>query len=229
MIIHLTVNNEPQAWEAAPQATLLEVLRREGYFGVKFGGCQAGECGACTVLLDGRPVNSCGMLAAQASGHQVQTVESIGEHPDQGWKKTDGLHPIQQAMVEIGAIQCGYCTPAMVLAAKALLDRNPSPTEGEVRDALSGILCRCTGYLKPVQAILRAAALMRGEEVLPLESGGPLPAELAWRKTITLTKRGKISAVETGIYPPASPAKNLDDTGNRSSTQIGKPEPKWTR
>ena len=176
MIIQLTVNGEGKDWEITPSATLLEVLRREGYFSVKFGGCSAGECGACTVLLDGRPVNSCALLAAQASGHQVQTVESVGVHPDQGWKKTEGLHPIQQAMIEIGAIQCGYCTPAMVLAAKALLMANPSPTEAEVRDALSGVLCRCTGYLKPVQAILRAAAELRGEVVPPLEAASPIPA-----------------------------------------------------
>ena len=176
MIIQLTVNGEMKEWEIAPSSTLLEVLRREGYFSVKFGGCSAGECGSCTVLMDGRPVNSCAMLAAQASGHQFQTVESVGEHPDQGWKKTEGLHPIQQAMIEIGAIQCGYCTPAMVLAAKALLAENSSPTESDVRDALSGILCRCTGYLKPVQAILRAAAVLRGEDVPPLESAGPVSA-----------------------------------------------------
>ena len=175
MIIQLTVNGESKEWEIASSSTLLEVLRREGYFSVKFGGCSAGECGACTVLLDGRPVNSCAMLAAQALGHQVQTVESVGVHPDQGWKKTEGLHPIQQAMIEIGAIQCGYCTPAMVLAAKALLMANPSPTETEVRDALSGVLCRCTGYLKPVQAILRAAAVLRGEIVPPLEASSPIP------------------------------------------------------
>ncbi len=165
MEVSLHINGSIQHWEIGPGDTLLSVLRCEGYFGTKFGGCTHGECGACTVLFDNRPVNSCQLLAAQAEGHSIQTIESIGEHPDQGWKKTGGLHPIQQAFVDIGAIQCGYCTPAMVLAAKSLLVQTPDPTEDQVREALSGILCRCTGYLKPVQAILRAAAVLRGEEV----------------------------------------------------------------
>jgi putative selenate reductase molybdopterin-binding subunit len=177
MEVSLQVNGSINHWEIDPGDTLLSVLRREGYFGLKFGGCTHGECGACTVLLDGRAVNGCQLLAAQAEGHQIQTIESIGEHPDQGWKKTGGLHPIQQAFVDIGAIQCGYCTPAMVLAAKALLDQTPDPTETQVREALSGILCRCTGYLKPVQAILRAAAVLRGEEVEKVEGKIPVPPE----------------------------------------------------
>ena len=176
MNITLQVNGVQKDWAAAPGETLLHLLRREGYFGAKFGGCEKGECGACTVLLDGKPVNSCAMLAAQASGHQVETIERSGQHPEQGWKKTEGLSIIQQAFVEIGAIQCGYCTPAMVLAAQALLGENPNPDEGQVREALSGILCRCTGYQKPVQAILRAAALLRGETVLPI-SGTPVASE----------------------------------------------------
>ena len=122
------------------------------------------------MLLDGKPVNSCVLLAAQAEGHTIQTIEALGEHPEQGWKMTAGLHPLQQAFVESGAIQCGYCTPAQILAAKELLERNPDPTEAEVREALSGVLCRCTGYLKPVQAVLRAAAVLRGEAVEPLQA-----------------------------------------------------------
>ncbi|HNS37231.1 MAG TPA: (2Fe-2S)-binding protein, partial [Anaerolineaceae bacterium] len=157
MNITVKLNGESKTWQISPSDTLLHVLRREGYFGVKFGGCQKGECGACTVLLDGHPVNSCSLLAAQVDGHVLQTIEKVGEHPRQGWKKTDGLHIIQQAFLQSGAIQCGYCTPAMVMAALALLERNPTPTEAEARDALSGILCRCTGYVKPVEAILRAA------------------------------------------------------------------------
>jgi putative selenate reductase molybdopterin-binding subunit len=140
----------------------MNALRGLGIFGVKHG-CETGECGACTVLLDGKPVNSCVMLAAQAEGHAIQTVEALGEHPEQGWKVTEGLHVLQQAFIENGAIQCGYCTPAQLLAAKHLLDRTPDPSEAEVRQALSGVLCRCTGYLKPVQAVLRAAAVLRGE------------------------------------------------------------------
>ncbi len=177
MEIEIQINGVMKNWHVQPGETLLQVLRREGYFGTKFGGCEHGECGACTVLLDNRTVNSCQLLAAQADGHQVQTIESIGEHPDQGWKKTSGLHEIQQAFVDTGAIQCGYCTPAMVLAAKALLDANPNPSEIEVREALSGVLCRCTGYLKPVQAILRAAAALRGENVDKIGAGIPAPQE----------------------------------------------------
>ena len=125
--------------------SLLDLLRREGFFGAKYGGCDHGECGACAILLDGVPVNSCSMLAAQAVGHLIETIEGIGQHPEQGWKKTEGLHPIQKAFVETGAIQCGYCTPAQVLAAKSLLERNTNPSEAEIREAISGVLCRCTG------------------------------------------------------------------------------------
>jgi putative selenate reductase molybdopterin-binding subunit len=110
------------------------------------------------------------MLAAQAEGHNIVTIEGLGEHPEQGWRKTEGLHPLQQAFVESGAIQCGYCTPAQILAAKALLDKNPNPSEAQVRDAIAGVLCRCTGYLKPVQAVLKAAAVMRGDEPVNWDS-----------------------------------------------------------
>ncbi len=178
MKMNVTINHTPAEWEIHPADTLLAILRREGYFGAKSGGCQQGECGACTVLLDGKPVNSCARLAAQADGHTIQTIESLGEHPEKGWKTSLGLHPIQQAMVDSGAIQCGYCTPAMVLEAKALLDRNPNPSESDVREALSSILCRCTGYLKPVQAILQAAAILRGEAQPGTQAEGlPIPPD----------------------------------------------------
>ncbi|HEY8152171.1 MAG TPA: (2Fe-2S)-binding protein, partial [Vicinamibacteria bacterium] len=131
------------------RTTLLDLLRREGLRGVKHG-CETGECGACTVLLDGRPVCSCLTLALRAEGRYVQTVEGLGT--------PDALHPVQQAFVDTGAIQCGYCTPAMELCAKALLDAVPRPTEADARDALAGCLCRCTGYVKPVEAVMRAAA-----------------------------------------------------------------------
>ena len=160
MQLNLTLNDKPQTWEIAVNETLLDALRRHGVFSVKHG-CETGECGACTVLLDGVPVTSCTMLAAQADGHAVTTVEALGEHPEQGWKHTAGLHPLQQAFIETGAIQCGYCTPAQLLAAEALLTEDPDPTEDEVREALSGVLCRCTGYVKPVEAVLRAAAVAR--------------------------------------------------------------------
>jgi len=168
MKIILNINNQDYPLNVPVGERLLETLRRLGFFSVKYGGCEKGECGACAVLFDGRPVNSCTMFTAQAEGHKIQTVESLGEHPEQGWKRTQGLHIIQQAFVDTGAIQCGYCTPAMVLVSKALLDKNPSPSEEEIRDALSGVLCRCTGYVKPVQAVMRAAATMRGEKVPPI-------------------------------------------------------------
>ena len=181
MNINLTINGVMKELHADASDTLLHVLRREGYFGAKFGGCQHGECGACAILLDGKTVNSCSMLAAQAEGHTIETIEGVGQHPDQGWKKTEGLSVIQQAFVESGAIQCGYCTPAMVLAAQALLETTPDPSEDQVREALSGVLCRCTGYAKPVQAILRAAAILRGEYVPPInlptgDGGVPAPS-----------------------------------------------------
>ncbi len=165
MQVTLNVNHQDYPLNVPASERLLDTLRRLGFFSIKSGGCEKGECGACTILLDGRSVNSCTMLTAQAEGHQIETVEDLGEHPDQGWKKTEGLHVIQQAFIDTGAIQCGYCTPAMVLVAKALLEKEPSPTESQVRDALSGVLCRCTGYVKPVQAVMRAAAILRGEQV----------------------------------------------------------------
>ncbi|MHB8087373.1 MAG: (2Fe-2S)-binding protein [Anaerolineaceae bacterium] len=128
---------------------MLEVLRRIGYVGVKHG-CEDGSCGVCTVLLDGKAVLSCVMLAAQADGHSLITIEGVGSR--------ENLHPLQTAFVEHSAVQCGYCTPAMILSAKALLDENLHPNEAEVRDALGGVLCRCTGYLKPVEAVLRVSA-----------------------------------------------------------------------
>ena len=136
-----------------------------------------GSAERCTVLLDGKPVNSCSMLAAQAVGHRIETIEAVGEHPEQGWRKTEGLSVLQQAFVDSGAIQCGYCTPAMILAGKTLLDHEPDPNEEQVREALSGVLCRCTGYLKPVQAVLRAAAILRGDYVPPIDGGLPAGGE----------------------------------------------------
>jgi len=224
MRLNLTVNGQKTEWQAAPADTLLEVLRREGFFGAKYGGCEKGECGACAILLDGRPVNSCGLLAAQADGHSIDTIEALGEHPEQGWKKTGGLHLIQQAFIETGAIQCGYCTPAMILAARSLIVKNPNPSEAQVRDAISGVLCRCTGYEKPVQAILRAAAQMRGEIVPPIESSHPptpenwpAPGEPAKEGAEATT--GSSDSVLTTVMPkiwtvPKTPARS----------KIGKPE-----
>jgi len=146
--LELTVNGTRRRLPCDARTTLLDLLRGGGLWGVKHG-CETGECGACAVLLDGVPVCSCIVLACRAEGRQVETVEGMGT--------PDALHPIQAAFVETGAIQCGYCTPAMELCAKALLDAVPYPDEGEVRDALAGCLCRCTGYVKPVDAVMRAA------------------------------------------------------------------------
>jgi putative selenate reductase molybdopterin-binding subunit len=164
MNIELAINGISHQLSTTPSESLLSALRSLGYYGIKFGD-EHGLTGADTVLLDGKPVNAGLILAAQAEGHAIVTIEGLGQVPDQGWKKTVGLHPLQQAFIETGAIQCGYCTPAQILAAKALLDRNPNPSEAEVREAISGVLCRCTGYAKPVQAVLRAAAVIRGEVI----------------------------------------------------------------
>lgn len=147
MEVTLIINGDARRLTIQVGETLLEVLRRNGYLGVKHG-CEDGSCGMCAVLLDGRVVNSCVLLAAQAGGKKITTIEGLGMR--------ERLHPLQAAFVAAGAVQCGYCTPAMILSAKALLDRNPHPTEDEVREALSGVLCRCTGYVKPVEAVLRA-------------------------------------------------------------------------
>jgi len=173
----LLINGEEHEAQVKPGESLLRVLRRLGFFSVKFGD-EHGESGSDTVLLDGKPVNSVLYLAAQAEGHEIQTVESMGEHPDLAWKESRGLHILQQEFVKTGAIQCGYCTPGQLLAAKELLDREPDPTEDQVRDALSGVLCRCTGYVKPVQAVLRAGARLRGERVPSLDR--PLKAPPEW-------------------------------------------------
>ena len=174
--ITLTINGEEKTLTVRRSETLLDALRRASYTSVKHG-CKTGDCGACTVLLDGQPVHSCLTRATEVEGHEVTTVEALAYPPqpplrgeEKGLPPASGgsggaLHPIQQAFIETGAIQCGYCTPAQILVAKALLDRNPNPTEEEIREALGGVLCRCTGYVKIVQAVQWAAALLRGEEV----------------------------------------------------------------
>jgi len=156
-IIQLTVNGEPVEAAVEPNKTLLQLLREDlGLTGTKHG-CGLGDCGACTVIVDGMPVNSCLVLAVQAAGREVLTIEGLAENGK--------LHPIQQAFVDKGAIQCGFCTPGMILSAKALLDANPMPTEHEIRTAISGNLCRCTGYQKIVEAVQEAAKTIEGTEV----------------------------------------------------------------
>ena len=233
MKILLNINDSLFEPLVNPGANLLSVLRGLGYYGSKHG-CETGECGACTVLLDGKPVNACVMLALQAEGHRIQTIEALGEHPEKGWKASAGLHPLQQAFVESGAIQCGYCTPAQILAAKELLDRNPSPSEADVREALSGVLCRCTGYIKPVQAVLRAAAVLRGEQVEPLASEEPILAPPEWASD----KGGEKPGGEESFSSPAIVSPEETITRKRvmpriamaqqaeAYASVGKPEPK---
>src|SRR6266403_2795646 len=153
--MHLSVNGEPTDVSFAAYKTLLEVLREDlSLCGTKHG-CELGECGACAVLLDGKPVLSCLVLALECSGKQVLTVEGLGE---------DGrLHPLQDAFADLGAAQCGYCTPAILVTAKAFLDQNPHPTRDQIRQAISGNLCRCTGYLQIFEAV-EAAVLKIAEQ-----------------------------------------------------------------
>jgi carbon-monoxide dehydrogenase small subunit len=152
MKVATTINGRAVELEAGAGETLLEVLRRVGFKGVKFG-CGEGDCGACTVLLDGEPVNSCLVLAARVEGREVTTIEGLG--------RPDAPHPLQRAYAEEGAVQCGYCIPGSILSSYALLQREPDPSEVQIFDALDGNLCRCTGYVKKVVAITRAAAELR--------------------------------------------------------------------
>lgn len=153
-LIRCTVNGEERSVLADTRDTLLELLRdRLGLTGTKEG-CSNGNCGTCTVLIDGAPVNACLMLAQEAPGHDILTIESLSSGGE--------LHPIQKALVEHGGTQCGFCTPGIIMSAKALLDENPQPTEHQIRHAIAGNLCRCTGYDKIVGAIASVAAATQG-------------------------------------------------------------------
>jgi carbon-monoxide dehydrogenase small subunit len=159
ILLRLNVNGEDRVVAAPVHHTLLEVLREElGLPGTKHG-CELGECGTCTVLLDGKAVLSCLLLAIDAQGHAVETVEGLQQGAE--------LHPLQATFADLGAAQCGYCTPGILMAAKALLAENPRPSDGDIRAALAGNLCRCTGYHKIVQAVEGAAARLRGEAWTP--------------------------------------------------------------
>lgn len=148
-IINIIVNGEPNEVAVNPEQTLLEVLREElGLTGTKKG-CNQGECGACTVLVDGKPVSSCLLLAVSVNGKSISTIE--------GLSRNGHLHPLQEAFVKLGAIQCGFCTPGMLLAAKYLLENNPLPSEQEIKEAIAGNICRCTGYVKIIEAISAVA------------------------------------------------------------------------
>jgi carbon-monoxide dehydrogenase small subunit len=153
--VSTVINGEPADFLCEPQQTLLDVLRDELNLTGSKEGCGSGDCGACSVILDGRLVCSCLMLAVEAEGHSVQTIEGLATG--------NKLHPVQQKFLEHAALQCGFCTPGLLVAAKALLDRNPNPTETETRYWLAGNLCRCTGYDKVIRAVLDAAAELRAE------------------------------------------------------------------
>lgn len=150
MEIELTLNSIRRRFSIRERMLLLELLRQEGCFSVKHG-CETGTCGVCAVLFDGRPVAACMLIAEQADGHRVETLEGLNASRE--------TQILQQAFVDCGGVQCGYCTPAMVLVATALLAKTATPSEPEIRDALAAVLCRCTGYVKPVEAVLRASKL----------------------------------------------------------------------
>jgi carbon-monoxide dehydrogenase small subunit len=152
-LISLTINGRHYELAVPPNRTLLDMLRYDLKLTGTKKGCDEGDCGACTVIMDGRPVNSCLVLAVQANGKDITTIEGV--------ETDEGLHPIQKAFVEHGAIQCGFCSSGMILSGKSLLENNPNPTELEVRTAISGNLCRCTGYQKIVEAIQSAGKEMQ--------------------------------------------------------------------
>ena len=161
--IRFILNGEPAEVAFAPHKTLLEVLREDlALTGTKHG-CELGECGTCTVLVDGRSILSCLMLGLEAEGREIKTIEGMAEG--------NQLHPLQDTFADLGAAQCGYCSPGFLLVAEELLQKNPNPSRDEIKEALSGNLCRCTGYIKIYEAVELAAARLRGEEMeLPREA-----------------------------------------------------------
>lgn len=156
MAVAMTINGEPRQLLLDPWRSLLDVLRNEaGLTGTKKG-CDVGDCGACTVIMDGVPVNACLVLGVEAQGSVIQTIEGLQPSPDT-------LHPLQHSFMQHGAAQCGFCTPGILMMAKALLDENPAPSEQEIRFGLAGNICRCTGYTKIIDAVSAAARQLRGE------------------------------------------------------------------
>jgi len=165
--VTITVNGEPRTADIEPRLLLANLIRQGLKLTGTHTGCDTTNCGACTVLFDGRPVKSCTMLAVQADGHEVTTVEGLAS--------PSGLHPVQEGFKDEHGLQCGFCTPGMMMTAKALLDENPSPSEEDVRWALSGNLCRCTGYQNIVKAVLWAAERMDGADAGDHPDPGPDP------------------------------------------------------
>jgi len=154
-MIHMRINGQDREIEVHPNELLVDVLReRLRLTGTKIG-CEAGDCGACTVLIDGTPTLSCLTLAIECEGKEIMTIEGVGD------AVKGELHPLQKAFVKHYGVQCGFCTPSMILTAKAFLDKNPNPKEEEIREAINGVICRCTGYMQIVESILAAAEEMR--------------------------------------------------------------------
>lgn len=199
--IVLSINNLQQTFLVGKNDSLLDVLRHASYFSVKHG-CDDGTCGVCTVLLDGKPVRSCKIKAVDVKGAEITTLEGLNQN------KT--IDPIQEAFIETGAIQCGFCTPAQILSAKSLLEENPNPTDEQIRQALNPVLCRCTGYVRGVDAVRRAAAIFRGEEVSPYSHiEFPLPKDIG---LITLPEEyfrrdGKRNPLPPLVFTPEEMAK----------------------
>jgi aerobic carbon-monoxide dehydrogenase small subunit len=156
LLLSFELNGRAVSVRVEPHTMLVDLLRGGLNLKGTKAGCREGECGACTVLVNGAPVNSCLLPAMKVQGCEVTTIEGLASN--------DKLHPLQEAFIEEGAVQCGFCTPGMILTAKALLDRQPAPNENDIREALSGVLCRCTGYQKIIQAVQRAGRKLRGAD-----------------------------------------------------------------
>ena len=209
--IKLTLNGQKSAFKVLPNQKLLDFLRETGLKSVK-NGCREGDCGMCTILLNGKPVKSCLIEMKTMDGKKVDTLESMGT--------SDNLHPLQQAFLETGAIQCGFCTPAQLLTSKAFLDKNKDPKPEEVRKALSNVLCRCTGYVRIVDAVLRAAAVMRGEKVKPY-----IPSEFFYDQDVSEVKLPKAYYRKDGNAKPLMPLVITPEKMPKM-VEVGKPTQK---
>jgi len=207
--INLTINNIPRKLVVGVEESLLTVLRNYSYFSVK-SGCDDGTCGVCTVLQDGKPIISCKTKAVDANGTEITTLEGLNQNTE--------IHPIQQAFIDSSAIQCGYCTPAQILSAKALLDEHPNPTDNEIRKAMNHVLCRCTGYVRVVDAVQRSAAVLRGEKV---ETFGLI--ELRLPKHDETIKLPEVFYRPDGGRNPLPPIVFTPDSMEKTQV-IGKPE-----
>ena len=209
--INLTINNTPRKLIVGVEDSLLTVLRRYSYFSVK-SGCDDGTCGVCTILQNGKPILSCKTKAVDANGTEITTLE--------GLKQNSEIHPIQKAFIDSSAIQCGYCTPAQILSAKALLDENADPTDDEIRKAMNHVLCRCTGYVRVVDAVHRSAAALRGEKVEAFA-----PFELRLPKKDEVIKLPEVFYRHDGSRKPLPPIIFTPDSMEKTRI-IGKPKTK---